>query len=80
MSYLSKQRIERILGRWFDRSWLGLREGDPRLIQSVSNVTIVSYGQPEIPIRLRKEDLVQRVLVDIGRRDVEPVEIDVRRK
>ena len=71
MSYLSKQRIDRILGRCFERSWLGVKQGQPRLVRVAHNVTMVTYRQSETPVRVRKEEVVHRVLAGIDRRQNE---------
>ncbi|MFC1601720.1 hypothetical protein ACFL34_05170 [Candidatus Sumerlaeota bacterium] len=71
MSYLSKQRIDRILGRCFERSWLGVKQGEPRLVRIAHNVTVVTYRQAEAPVRVRNEEVVHRVLAGIARRENE---------
>ena len=75
---LSKQRIDRIMGRYFAAARKGENVKVPILRQVDSKITLVSSGQWESALAYRRKNIVRRVLIDYDRKSVTPMEIPVR--
>jgi hypothetical protein len=63
VSYLSKQRVDRILGHCFKRSWTGKDQDRFELSRNDCRVTTVRSAKDQRKQKLRRKQIARRVLV-----------------
>ena len=74
---LSKQRIDRILNRYYETLQANRASDKSEIMTLSNNITMVSGGQWESAQAHRRKHIVKRILVDFEKRGAAPNSIPV---